>query len=74
MRVKKKVFCNVCGRELLLHNGILMEDAFEAVKEWGYFSEKDTEVHRFNICEKCYDEMIGRFVIPIKKTIKREVL
>ena len=47
-----------------MENDILLEDAFEAKKQWGYFSQKDTTLHSFVICEKCYDEMVKKFVIP----------
>lgn len=63
-----KLYCNVCGRELKMKNGILLEDAFEARKQWGFFSNKDAKLHSFTICEKCYDEMIKNFVIPVKET------
>ena len=68
------VVCNVCGRTLESENGILKEDAFEAVKEWGYFSKKDLEVHKFVICEACYDKMIEGFKLPVKIDSKQEVM
>lgn len=66
--------CNRCGKKLEIENGIFKEDVFEAAKEWGYFSDKDLEVHRFSLCENCYDKMIKEFLIPIKITNKNEVL
>ncbi len=34
-------------------------------KEWGYFSDKkDGRIHRMDICESCYEKMVGKFVIP----------
>lgn len=45
------ICCNSCGKNFKVENGILKEDAFEATKEWGYFSERDMEVHHFNLCE-----------------------
>lgn len=77
---KLKVFksndicCNVCGKKIKTENGILKEDVFEATKEWGYFSKKDLEVHKFNICEECYEELISNFKIPVKVINKNEVL
>lgn len=59
-----RIFCNACGKELYMENNILKEDAFEAKKQWGYFSKKDTKMHSFVLCEECYDKMISRFVIP----------
>jgi len=69
-----KVVCNVCGRKLKSENGILKEDAFEAVKEWGYFSQKDLEVHKFVICEECYDKLISSFLVPVTVEGKQEVM
>lgn len=68
------VYCNSCGKLLKAENGILKEDAFEATKEWGYFSRRDMEVHHFNLCEECYEKMISQFVIPIEISKKLEVL
>jgi Fe2+ or Zn2+ uptake regulation protein len=68
------LFCNCCGKMLKVENGILKEDAFEATKEWGYFSEKDMEVHHFNLCEECYDKLISQFKIPVKINKKLEAL
>ena len=68
------ILCNVCGKNLRVENGILKEDAFEAVKEWGYFSNRDMEVHHFNLCEECYEKMISQFLIPVEVRKKLEAL
>lgn len=68
------LLCNGCGKTLKIENGILKEDAFEATKEWGYFSGKDLEVHHFNLCEECYNKMISGFKIPVEIRKKLEVL
>ncbi len=74
IRVNKDVYCNVCGKKIFMEQGILKEDVFEAAKEWGYFSKYDLEVHKFNICEECYDKLIETFKIPIEVVRKKEVL
>lgn len=66
--------CNNCGRELKTENGILVEDAFVASKEWGYFSKKDLQVHSFVLCESCCDKIASKFQIPVTVTEKREVM
>lgn len=71
---KIEVLCNCCGKQLKNRNGLLMEDAFEAVKEWGYFSKKDLQVHSFVLCEDCYDRIAASFRIPVTVTKKREVM
>ncbi len=73
-KVQSPLLCNCCGKPLKEENGILKEDAFEATKEWGYFSSRDMEVHHFNLCEECYNKLIESFVIPIEIRKKLEVL
>ncbi len=68
-----KMYCNVCGRELYVKNGMLLEDAFEAKKQWGYFSRKDAALHSFVICEDCYDDMVEKFAIPPEVTTVTEL-
>lgn len=68
------VYCNVCGKTMVVERGILKEDMVEVSKEWGYFSKRDLEVHKFHICENCYEEMISSFKIPIEIISKSEVL
>lgn len=70
----EKVFCNVCGGEIEIKNGILKQDLFEVTKEWGYFSNKDLEIHKFNMCEKCYDKMVAGFKIPVQVINKTEAM
>lgn len=75
MKLKSKdVYCNVCGRKIKRVGGILREDVFTAKKEWGYFSHKDMQVHSFNICERCYNQMVSQFVIPVEVGFKKEVI
>ena len=70
----KFVCCNACGREIEVKHGLLREDMLEVTKEWGYFSNKDLEVHRFKICESCYDTMISSFKIPVTVGHMTEIL
>ncbi len=67
-------FCNRCGRELQILAGGAAEEAFMADKTWGYFSGKDLERHHFTLCEKCYDELLESFRIPIVPEQVTEVL
>ncbi len=60
----KKIICNKCGKEILAVNGIPKEEVFSADYTWGYFSGKDGERHRFDLCESCYDELVKSFRIP----------
>lgn len=62
----KKIICNKCGREIAAGEASDTEDVFQVEKRWGYFSNKDNEVHRFDLCEKCYDEWVATFRIPIE--------
>lgn len=70
----EKVLCNRCGRELKSINGILHEDGLFVTKDWGYFSNKDLQIHRFNLCEACYDEIIREFAVPVEVSSKDAAL
>ncbi|WFR57912.1 hypothetical protein QA584_02180 [Anaerocolumna sp. AGMB13025] len=74
IRINEDISCNVCGKKIVIEQGIMKEDVFEAAKEWGYFSKYDLEIHKFNICEECYDKLISTFKIPIEVVKKKEVL
>ena len=59
-KVIEKYICNRCGKE------ILEADVLSVDKRWGYFSNKDNEVHHFDLCEACYDELVSTFSLPIE--------
>ena len=62
-----KIICNLCKKEIVVKKGIPEEDVLSVEKRWGYFSDKDNEVHRFDICEACYDKLVNSFIIPVEK-------
>lgn len=65
--INENIFCNKCGVQIA-------GDCLRVNKEWGYFSNKDTEIHKFALCEKCYDEMVTTFVTPPIQELKKEVM
>lgn len=74
MRKDGKVFCNSCKRELTVEQGYVKEGCVSSDIAFGYFSNKDGKRHRFDLCEKCYDEIVGRFLIPVEETEETELL
>lgn len=62
----EKVICNKCGKEIAVQGQVVQGDVLSVEKRWGYFSERDNEVHRFDLCESCYNELIATFQIPIE--------
>lgn len=62
----EKIICNRCGKEIQVNNGVAEQDVLSVKKRWGYFSGKDNEVHEFDLCESCYDELIRSFQIPVE--------
>lgn len=59
-----KDHCNQCGREISVINGRPEKEVLCVEHTWGYFSEKDGENHRFDLCEECYDRLLKGFLIP----------
>ncbi len=66
--------CNMCGKKMAVKDGILREGAASFDLSWGYFSEKDGEVHHFDLCEECYDRLIAEFPIPVDREERLEYL
>ena len=70
----KRVFCNQCGKELLIEEGILKEGCFSVDYAFDYFSNKDGYIYSFDLCENCFDQMINTFKHPAKITETKEFL
>ncbi len=69
MQEVKKIICNKCGKEIPVINGVPKGDFLHVEKRWGYFSEKDNDVHTFDLCESCYDAMVADFQIAPHKVV-----
>ena len=68
------LICNGCGKKLAVSQGIIREGAISIDHVWDYFSEKDGQVHHFDLCEECYDQRINRFRIPVSIEEQTEYL
>lgn len=62
----QQVICNACGRKISVENGIIKEGLCSCREKFGYFSDKDGQIHHFDLCESCYDEMTKKFKIPVE--------
>lgn len=70
----KKMVCHCCGREIRTRYGQPEEGVCTVRTDWGYFSNKDGETHEFTLCEKCYDDIISRFALPIEVRERLELI
>ncbi|MCL2052238.1 MAG: hypothetical protein FWG91_11030 [Lachnospiraceae bacterium] len=66
--------CNKCKKTIMAEDNIIKEGIFEASYRFGYFSKKDGEIHSFDLCEDCYDEITGDFLIPPLVTELKEII
>ena len=69
-----QVICNKCGKNIIVDRGLVKEGHFAIKYGWGYFSDKDGQVHQFDLCEKCYDQYVASFLIPIDVENQSELL
>ncbi len=74
MKRDNRIFCNQCGKELKLEEGIVREGYFTADVTFGYFSNKDGMRHRWDLCEQCYDALIRSFQIPVEEIEENELV
>lgn len=70
----EKVYCNACGERIMHTKNIITGPALSFRAEWGFFSGKDGESHRFELCERCYDRIVSNFVIPVEIEERTELL
>lgn len=70
MKNEDKIYCNYCGKEIRVEQGIVKEGIFSVRYPFGYFSKKDGQIHDFDLCEACYDRITRDFQIPC--TIEEE--
>ncbi len=64
-KIQSQRLCAINVKRNHNKNGIPEEEMLTVEKRWGYFSHKDGELHRFDICEECYDTWIASFQIPV---------
>jgi len=68
------IICNKCKKAIKIEGNIVKEGLFEAEYRFGYFSKKDGEIHKFDLCEDCYDQISADFLVPPEVTEVTEVL
>lgn len=73
-RQYQQIFCNCCGKQMILEPKTEREDYLYVEKEWGFFSGKDGEIHSFALCETCYDKMREKFSVPVEIRMQTELL
>lgn len=72
--ILKEVFCNKCGKQIEVENGMLREDCFEVNRTFGYFSHKDGVTQSWDLCEECYDKFVRSFQIPVTSKEETELI
>lgn len=68
------IFCNKCGRQLRYSSDVAQEGVCSVNVNWGYFSNKDGERHKFDLCENCYDDITAEFSICVEIEEQTEIL
>ena len=65
---KYEIFCHKCGKKMQMTNGIVTEGIIRLQGKWGYFSNKDLQMHTMDLCEECYDSIATLFKYPVDFT------
>ena len=60
--------CNKCGKTFVFNYENGQEDPDDIIHpfsaHFGYFSNHDMECWKFDLCEKCLEELCNSFLIP----------
>lgn len=57
-----------------VEHGIVKDGCIKIEIPFGFFSQKDGQVHRFDLCESCYDNYTAAFCIPVETEETTEYL
>jgi hypothetical protein len=64
IKVISEVICNCCGKSIDKTDTGRFHDYLSVEKSWGYLSEFDCEVHKFDLCVDCYKNILDKFSVP----------
>lgn len=68
------ILCNCCKKKMAVEGNMVKEGICSVKVTWGYFSGKDGETHRFDLCEQCYDKLVKTFLVPVEVETENELL
>ena len=74
LKKENEIYCNCCGKKIETESYKNREEYLTVTKEWGYFSNKDGQIHHIHLCESCYDRWIKQFVLPVTVKEQTEML
>ena len=60
-----EVYCNMCGNSINKDQFGKFYDYLSLNKNWGYLSSLDGENHSFDLCDKCYIDIVIKFKIRV---------
>lgn len=61
--VVENIFCNMCGEPISQNEFGHFAEHLSVNKVWGYNSDFDCSEHSFDICQKCYADLISQMKI-----------
>ena len=61
------VICDRCGLEQKMHHGMSDRDIIEIRHQYGYGSPKDGDYIEADICEVCFDEIVKKMNITVRR-------
>ena len=59
--VCERVICNRCGTAIEKNADGYFSDHLSVSKRWSFLSDCDNEVHNFDLCKSCYNEVVSEF-------------
>jgi hypothetical protein len=63
------IVCNRCGKEVIAYNGMCGTCTHNFEIQFGWGSKRDTDIWKFDLCEKCLEDFVSTFKIPVEENI-----
>lgn len=58
-KVVDKILCDCCGESCTITEPVVEHEYAELIATWGYFSDQDGTQFNIDLCENCFNDVLG---------------
>lgn len=58
-KVVDQILCDCCGESCSITEPVVEHEYAELIATWGYFSDQDGTQFNIDLCENCFNDVLG---------------
>lgn len=58
-KIVDKILCDCCGESCTITEPVVEHEYAELIATWGYFSDQDGTQFNIDLCENCFNDVLG---------------